>query len=148
MAPGARGPRSRRQERPARRALGLPAARSPPAARSRRLLSAMGTRTRHSAGRPPLSSLRSGTPGRRHARGAALPAEAAAGIPPAAGAVRRVRRAPAPGEGRLCATRVSQNRAQNTAPTQGDHVLTFPHGKRALGNAGLQTLGRLFLERM
>lgn len=103
MAPGARGPRSHRWGRPAGRALGLPAARSPPAASSRRLLSAMGSRAHRSPERPPLPSLHSGTPGRRHAQGVALRAEAAAGIPPS-----RRGQAEAPSTGPLPPRRLSR----------------------------------------
>lgn len=115
-----RGSRSCRRERPAQRALGLPAARSPPAACSRRLLSAMGSRSRHSPGRWHTPASAQVHPGAAMREGRRFPRKRLREFrppPPADGsggsAERGASAAPAaeppqlPGEGRLCGTRVS-----------------------------------------
>lgn len=66
----------------------------------------------------------------------------AAPAPPAEPGQRRL-----PGEGSVWYSRLTQQ-CKNHCPDSRDHRLTFPRGKRGLENAGLQRLGRLFLERV
>lgn len=151
MGAETRGSRSCRRERPAQRALGLPAARSPPAACSRRLLSAMGSRSRHSPGRWHTPASAQVHPGAAMREGRRFPRKRPREFrppPPADGSGGRKRRArgrcrpaggaaPAPrGGAPVWYSRLVKQ--QKTLLRLGGSYFNFYRRKRALGNAGLR----------